>query len=154
MRNRFRDGLGCSLPRWGECMLEGLMGDWLFERQIDGHGSMSGDASFTLTESGAALYREAGVLRLDSGESLPARQSYLYEAVAGGFAVRFVESGELFHRVLLVQDGDVLRGEAEHLCGADLYASTYEIGGDGFAVRHRVKGSRKDYVMRTVYQRA
>ena len=74
--------------------------------------------------------------------------------MAGGFAVRFVESGELFHRVLLVQDGDVLRGEAEHLCGADLYASTYEIGDGGFAVRHRVKGPRKEYVMRTVYRRA
>lgn len=114
---------------------------------------MSGKARFSRTESGAALYCEAGVFRLDSGESLSARQSYLYEAVEGGFTVRFVESGELFHRVLLVQDGEISRGEAEHLCGADLYASAYHFRKGGFAVRHAVKGPRKDYVVRTVYRR-
>ena len=136
-------------------IFEGLLGQWRFEREIPGRAVMSGEACFTLVDEGTAVYEEAGEVRLEDGQRLHAKQSYVYRRVEGGFAVLFRETGELFQEVVFgVGAGGELRGEARHLCRADEYVSRYAFGLDGgFEVRHRVIGPRKDYSIRTVYRR-
>ena len=104
---------------------------------------------------GRLIYRESGELRLSSGALLRGEQRYIYGAIAGGFEVRFHDTGALFERVVLAEaeDGGWV-GQAEHLCAADSYVSEYRFRGDGtFEVEHAVRGPRKDYVIRTVYVR-
>ncbi|WP_158944900.1 DUF6314 family protein [Granulicella sp. S190] len=135
-------------------VFDGLLGEWGFEREIPGQGRMSGTASFTALEDGSVLYREAGELRLEDGQALQSRQSYLYERGDCGFAVRFHDTRELFQVVRFEVEGEEMAGGAEHLCKDDRYVSAYRIYADGsFEIRHRVSGPKKDYAIRTVYWR-
>jgi hypothetical protein len=136
-------------------IFEGLLGEWSFEREIPGQALMTGDASFTLVDGETALYEEAGEIRLEAGQRLHAKQSYVYKKNDGGFAVLFRDTRELFHEVAFgVGEGAELTGEARHLCRQDHYVSRYTIGSDGgFEISHRVLGRRKDYSIRTVYRR-
>ena len=136
-------------------MFEGLLGEWSLERQIPGRGSMKGRVRFTLLDGETALYEESGELRLEGGQMLHSRQSYVYEKMEDGFAVRFADTRELFHVMRFVASGDDLVAEARHLCVNDLYLSGYTIRADGnFEVWHQVRGPRKDYLIRTVYRRS
>lgn len=136
-------------------LLQCLLGEWIFDREIAGQARMSGAASFVLIAPGTALYREGGELRLHSGERLHSRQSYVYAEAAEGFVVRFEDSGDLFEEVRLEPDGKgTLVGTAQHLCADDLYVSKYVFEADGsFTVQHEVNGPRKAYTVRTVYRR-
>jgi hypothetical protein len=137
------------------CGLDELIGEWSFEREVPGQARMSGTASFTRMDETTVVYREAGELQLEYGQRLQSRQSYLYEKTDDGFVVRFRDTGEIFHRVRLAADGSgAVSGSAEHLCKDDRYESQYWIDGDGsFEIRHRVRGPKKDYSIRTVYRR-
>jgi hypothetical protein len=139
----------------GGGMLERLLGRWSLVREISGHGSMTGVATFEGVDANCALYRESGELRLKGGETLRAEQRYVYAQVEGGFTVHFHDTGELFQCVAFTAgEGDGWKGSASHRCKADVYDSEYCFGGDGtFLVRHAVRGPRKDYVIRTVYRR-
>jgi hypothetical protein len=146
---------------WGEPddVLGHLDGSWSLERVIEGkgtnQGSMNGTATFRRIETGLA-YREEGRLILPGGEAFDAFRDYLYDSVAGGFAVFFPETPpRLFHEIRLRHDAPgALLGEAEHLCASDHYATGYAFQPDGrFVVHHDVRGLRKDYTMTTVYAR-
>jgi hypothetical protein len=139
----------------GGGMFERLLGRWSFVREISGHGSMTGLATFEGVDANYAVYRESGELRLQGGETLRAEQRYVYAKVEDGFAVYFHDTGELFQCVEFnAVEGDVWKGSASHLCKADVYDSEYCFHGEGtFLVRHAVRGPRKDYVIRTVYRR-
>lgn len=137
---------------WG---LEGLLGEWRFERTIRGQGCMTGVAVLEPMGDGRVEYRESGELRLDDGQRLRGEQRYVYERLKQGFAVRFDGTGELFHRVMFAgAEGGVWKARAEHRCKADVYVSEYVFRGDGtFEVEHVVRGPRKNYVITTCYRR-
>ena len=132
-----------------------LLGHWNFTRQIPGHGSMSGTAVFEPVSEGGAEYFEFGELALRNGERFRAERRYVYEVMGGGFTVYFHETGEIFERVVFVeQEGGVWKASANHVCDKDVYESEYCFPMDGtFAVRHAVRGPKKDYLIRTIYRR-
>ena len=134
---------------------DGLMGDWQFEREITGNGAMVGVASFTLLAADRAAYRETGTLTLIDGKILKAERRYLYERAKGGFAIYFADTEEIFQHVeLLAGVEGAWRGVAHHPCKDDLYESEYWFHRDGtFEIRHEVRGPKKNYRIRTMYQR-
>ena len=139
----------------GGGVFEGLLGEWSLEREIPGRGRMKGRARFTLLDGETALYEESGELRLEGGQSLHSRQSYVYEKTEDGFAVRFADTRKLFHVMRFAVSGDDLVAEASHTCLNDLYLSGYTVRRDGsFEVRHQVRGPQKDYRIRTTYCRS
>ena len=143
---------------WGgvSAVLNRLSGRWTFERSIEGHGSMTGTATFS-PEGELLAYREQGALRLGDGSELQGEREYAYYGRQDGFAVFFAEKPpRLFHEVRLLETDDGhLHGQAEHRCGQDHYFSTYELRCDGsLLVRHVVRGPRKDYAVNTAYRRA
>jgi Family of unknown function (DUF6314) len=135
-------------------VFERLLGEWGFEREIPGRARMKGQARFTLLDEETALYEESGELRLEGGQRLQGRKSYVYEKRDDGFAVRFADTRKLFHAVRFMMSGDDLVAEASHVCLNDLYVSAYTVRPDGsFEVRHEVRGPQKDYVIQTLYRR-
>jgi hypothetical protein len=132
-----------------------LMGNWQFEREITGQGTMVGVAFFELLTADRAEYRETGTLTLIDGKTLRAERRYIYERATAGFAVYFADTDELFHHVELETGiGGGWRGVARHLCKADVYDSEYWFQRDGpLQIRHEVRGPKKDYGIRTIYRR-
>ena len=45
-------------------------------------------------------------------------------------------------------------GEAEHLCGRDIYRARYRLGVDELRIDHRILGPAKDYLLNARYQRS
>jgi hypothetical protein len=148
-----------ATARWGEAcdVLSGLCGRWTFDRLIEGHGAMTGQAVFTPITGQRLHYREHGTLRLINGTELAAEREYLYAPCENGFAVLFSENPpRLFHEIVLAPgpDGE-WRGESDHLCGQDLYHSSYRfLPGGSFIIRHVATGPRKNYTIVTSFTRA
>lgn len=133
-----------------------LAGAWLFDRVIDGQGSMQGIATFTPLDPESLGYREQGRLKLLNGTELEAEREYVFRNGDCGFDVFFKETPpRLFHAILLSASGDgAFSGSAGHVCNLDHYQSTYTFRVDGgFVIRHVVSGPRKDYTMITTYTR-
>lgn len=129
-----------------------LLGTWAFERVVDDR--RAGEAvhvtgSTLLSEDGHGIrWSEEGVMRR-GGLELPV--SRVLRLVPGdeGWVVTF-EDGRDFHPW---QPG----GEVVHLCGADTYRGTVELGLDAdgaWSVTWRVSGPTKDYEMVTRLRRA
>jgi hypothetical protein len=141
--------------RWdhADAVLANLSGRWSFDRIIEGHGAMKGVAAFTPVDGSRLAYREQGNLKLINGTELQAEREYVYEVRQGGFDVYFNEKPlRLFQAISLSRrDGSEYVGQADHLCGPDLYRSTYVFYPGGFMIRHAVHGPRKDYTMVTTY---
>jgi len=135
--------------------LEMLLGRWSFAREISEHGSMNGTAVFQPVSEGRAEYFEFGELALRNGGRLHAEQRYVYKMTDDGFAVYFHATGEIFQRAIFSEhENGEWRASASHICNQDVYDSEYCFGESGtFAVRHAVRGPKKDYVIRTVYRR-
>jgi Family of unknown function (DUF6314) len=147
-----------SLSRWGNAdeVTTNLSGRWSYDRLIEGYGTVKGIATFTPIDGSTLAYREQGSLTLINGVELQAERAYVYEVRKGGFNVYFSESPlRLFQTISLTQRaGSEYIGEADHLCGQDLYRSTYAFTPNGaFVIRHVVHGPRKDYTMATTYSR-
>jgi Family of unknown function (DUF6314) len=145
--------------RWGNPgeVMKNLSGSWLFDRKIEGYGSMKGVATFTPLDQNRLTYREEVNLELVDGTELQAEREYIYRVRRDGFDVLFKENPpRLFHEISLVQrEGSEYCGNADHLCGRDNYQSTYTfLLGGTFVIRHIVHGPRKDYTMITTYSRA
>ncbi|NYF81156.1 DUF6314 family protein [Granulicella arctica] len=132
-----------------------LVGEWSFVREIPGQASMTGRATVSPMDMSTALYEEWAEVRLAGGEILHGEQRYLYRKREAGLAVLFAETLALFHELEFhVEVDGCLRAVARHACSDDVYMSEYRIGEDeSFAVRHEVRGPRKDYVIHTQYRR-
>jgi hypothetical protein len=144
---------------WGERaeVMKGLAGTWLFDRVIEGYGTMQGLATFSPLDQGRLAYREEGNLRLVDGTEFQAEREYIFGVRVDGFDVFFKENPpRLFHEISLSSRGGAVRaGSADHLCGPDTYKSTYTFLPDGrFIIQHIVSGPRKDYTMTTTYSRS
>lgn len=129
--------------------LDDLAGQWTLWRRVD-HAdgtaaALDGTCRFE-ADRGGLRQTEIGTLRVGSS-ALEARQVQLWRP---GPRVLFAD-GRAFHAV-----GEGRRPAARHLCGADLYEVTYDFAElpDGrWAVEWRVRGPRKDYVLRSRYHR-
>ena len=142
----------------GASMFAWMLGSWTFSREISGYASVRGEASVTPEGEDAARYEETAWVSLVRGGTLKARQCYLYRRLAlpvHGFEVRFCETEELFERLEFREEaGGVLRARARFLCGDDVYESEYAVDAEGrLLVEHAVRGPRKDYRVRTTYER-
>ena len=135
--------------------LAALIGAWALDRHVEGVATMSGTAVFEAGEPGWLAYREAGSLRLASGQSFHAERRYLFQPRSSGFAVFFAETPpRLFHDVVLGEERGLISGEAVHRCSPDYYRSRYTFRSDGtFSIHHSVSGPRKSYSMDTLYRR-
>ncbi|MBA4749876.1 MAG: hypothetical protein H2057_04565 [Alphaproteobacteria bacterium] len=137
-----------------ETLLKTLLGKWYFTREIPGHASMRGEAVFEETTDHYTLYREEGQLIAGDYTSSFFKE-YLFEKAPGGFAVYFKEVPKrLFHTVILeLNDDSLWHGKTEHQCLCDHYASAYVFFARGqFSITHQVKGPRKNYEIKTIYQ--
>jgi hypothetical protein len=132
-----------------------LMGRWSFEREVSGQASIQGEASVSMQQDRTALYVEAALVILTSGERLHGERRYLYRKIDDGFSVFFHDTGALFHDLRFEPDGEGrLRACATHSCKADFYRSTYVLWDHGcMHVQHIVQGPRKDFQIDTVYRR-
>jgi hypothetical protein len=135
-----------------------LLGRWNFVREVSRQASMVGRATIALVEEGTALYEETARVTLANGQTLNARQRYLYQRSAhpvNGFDILFESTQNLFQSLKFSHVGDGrLAASASHLCQADSYFSEYElVGEDRFYVQHTVRGPEKDYVVLTTYLR-
>ena len=126
-------------------------GEWRVARVIHDRtwgpeGRFGGIARF-VPVAGGLDYREEGELRLGTAVFRATRE-YRWSFDAAGVAVFFAD-GRFFHAF----GWD--RGEAEHLCGEDLYRVRFALAAwPRWATVWEVRGPRKDYVMRTTYLRA
>ncbi len=120
----------------------------LHDRREEHHGSFRGEALFT-PASGTLDYAEAGELHWPPYRGAASRR--LRYDFPGPWILRvFFADGQPFHSV----DLSDASGEAEHLCGADLYRGTYRFdGADRWSVRWHVSGPAKDLVLSTDYRR-
>jgi hypothetical protein len=146
------------MSAWGsaDAVFDRLEGAWDLARTIECHATMAGVAVFTRQHAGLLKYREEGRIRLADGKAFDAHREYRFERTADGFSVFFEEEPpRLFHRIRIAHDAaDALAGSAIHLCAPDVYDSHYRFLADGsFAIRHTVRGPRKDYVSATVFER-
>jgi len=145
------------MSAWGnaDAVFDRMEGAWDLVRAIDNHATMHGVATFTRQHTAMLRYREEGRIRLTDGKEFDAHREYRFERATDGFTVFFKEEPpRLFHRIRIVRDADALAGSATHLCSPDVYDSNYRFLADGsFAIRHKVRGPRKDYVSATVFER-
>lgn len=127
-----------------------LLGAWTFTRVIDDH--LAGDekrvvgrCEFAVATGGRIRWSETGTLYSANLELPVMRTSYLEPRGAGWFVT--FEDGRDFH--------PWAPGEpVVHHCGADLYAGRVSAPGpEGFTVRWRVTGPKKDYTMTTALTR-
>jgi len=147
---------GATIVGWGDAsqVANKLSGSWSFDRVIEGRATMQGIATFTPLDGGRLAYREQGSLKLADGTIVQAEREYVFSNSGGGFRVFFKEDPpRLFHKISLsASSGGELSGHARHLCKRDEYQSAYLFLPDGtFAIRHVVRGPRKDYTMNTTY---
>ncbi|KAJ1989872.1 hypothetical protein GGI25_000023 [Coemansia spiralis] len=139
-----------------------LCGRWEFERVIThdmGHDTLHarGSAVFKETESGVneLHYREQGVLSCGGGLEFHREYVYRYVSSQGVISVYFVENGRsdrLFHMLKFVEDG-AKKAKGTHLCGDDMYNTTYKVFDDRFEVIHDVRGPRKCYTSVTTFRK-
>ena len=139
-----------------------LRGAWRCERALKDAGvaaRFSGVARFSEGAveggGGAALpplaYREEGTLTLEAGGASPATRAYEYTFPRSAAAAEVLfDDGRHFHPLDLTQGA----WSATHLCGDDVYEGEWvAVGRDEWTMTWRVKGPRKDQVLRTTFFR-
>ncbi|MGC9369873.1 MAG: DUF6314 family protein [Paracoccaceae bacterium] len=125
-------------------------GRWRLEREIDDAKAgqtvrFSGEAVFRADAEGLAV-EEAGEMTLPGQPPMRAARCYLWRAQGADIAV-FFEDGRPFHLI-----GPGARPGAEHDCPPDLYRVRYDFRRwPEWRAEWRVRGPRKDYVMRSRY---
>lgn len=127
-------------------------GSWAYTRQLEDRfagtqGKATGAADFTLAGDGLN-WREKGRLNLNGTKTLVTRRYRIVpgEDIDSDWMVLF-EDGRPFHP--LRPDHEV-----EHLCRSDLYEGLIRaVGQDRFETSWRVKGPKKDQLIRTAYRR-
>jgi Family of unknown function (DUF6314) len=132
-----------------------LRGRWRLERSLADHvsgcsGTFAGVALFDdADEDGVLRYRELGELRLGDHRG-PARRELLFAGRSDGTAdVRFTD-GRPFYRL----DLRARTWHAEHVCGRDLYAVTWQVlDDDALAETWTARGPAKDYQLMTTLTR-
>ena len=132
--------------------LNAFEGHWTISRQIEDRragagGQLVGTARFTAVTSGLR-YDEEGQLNLPGAAPMTARRRYFWQQGRAGIDVSF-DDMRPFHSI-----GG--QGRATHWCDPDSYIVRYDFSAwpDAWSAEWQVSGPRKNYTMRTLYQRA
>lgn len=136
-------------------IFQNLEGVWQIERTITPGGALVGQAEFKSFSQSQFHYYEQGRLTLEDGKVLEdVSRSYDYRLEGGVIKIYYadgVDNGKLFQELEFISDSKAF---AKHLCGDDLYKSEYEFHlPKSFAIRHEVKGPKKDYISETKYSK-
>jgi len=141
-------------------VFEGLAGTWSIDRSIEPGGHFEGRATFLTDGPDRLFYEECGDLILANGTRSEASRRYLYEWAGDRIVVRFDDGpnrGNIFLRLVLRPVSDApwpIEAQDCHLCGDDVYDAVYRfLDPDRFEFTCRVRGPRKDYAIRTTFDR-
>ena len=132
--------------------LADFAGEWQIDRQIidmmgQSEGTFQGTAAISASDDGM-YYLEQGVLRMGNS-ALSATRSYVWRDAEHGISV-FFDDGRPFHDIRLVGE----TAAAAHFCDPDQYDVSYDFSDwPVWTANWRVRGPRKDYVMRSIYRR-
>lgn len=132
---------------------EWLAGRWQMQRKTVDHVAgqtfhLDGICTFE-PDGGAVLQRETGVLRLESGQTFSAEQSYIWR-----FSVKQVELFFNDKRPFLTLKRPFSLCDSLHLCGEDTYVAQYDFRESSqWSSTWHVTGPRKNYVMSNDYIR-
>ena len=129
---------------------EDFEGEWTLTKEIEDFlartsPTFSGTARFLSTDYGYR-YIETGELT-SGGQVLKASREYAWHKTNQGADIHFTD-GVFFHR--LVFDAT---HNAQHFCAPDHYEVFYQLGEGKWIANWRVKGPKKDYLMRCAYSR-
>lgn len=112
-----------------------------------------GQVTVTRLDSRTVLWHERVKTPLLDGEIIKGEQRYCLKINAGTIQV-FLETGDSKGKLFQTFDLRSPAAAQVHLCGADMYTSSIErLESRKIEIVHRVKGPRKDYLMRTLYVR-
>ena len=154
--------------------LEWMAGRWTFQRTVfeksaktapgppalDRRTRIEGCADVRRLALNDQHYREYG--HQPSGIPFSKAYRFCFEANADGLITVYhadeAAPASRFHRLKFTwitarDQTEAVVAEAEHLCAADWYVSLYEVSVDRMFIRHTVSGPRKDYRIKTIYER-
>lgn len=131
--------------------LKDFEGRWTLDRTIENavgpDATFRGTATFTRDGEGLIL-QEVGEMTVAGQPPLRATRGYLWRQGPAGIDVYF-DDGRYFHHI-----ADGAASEDRHDCAPDLYQVAYDFRDwPVWSTIWRVTGPRKDYVMRTRFQR-
>ncbi len=140
-------------------LFENFEGTWTLTREIVSGADIltaKGAATFTRKNASSLAYKEQGVSFSLGAQELPFFRHYAYYLQDNIIAVHYADgpqSGDLYQHYAATENG-VLTPVAVHVCGDDRYDGSYAVFDDNhFHLTTRVKGPKKDYVMKTCFSR-
>lgn len=138
-----------------ETRFKSLEGSWRLKREISTGETLEGKAVFEAISNAAFLMREEGQLILLNKVQIPAARLWYWHLCDGDILeVTYDQTRlETYHLVNLERSEIGWHGEAQHLCGSDLYSGEYSFNENGFEIIQSVKGPKKDYLVRSIYLR-
>jgi hypothetical protein len=138
-----------------EARFKSLEGSWRLKREISTGETLDGKAVFKVISNTAFLMREEGQLVLMNQTQIPASRSWYWHLSDENTLEITYDAARLeeYHLVKLAASEKGWHGEAQHLCGADLYCGEYSFYENGFEIIQIVKGPKKDYTVRSFYSK-
>ncbi len=132
-----------------------LSGSWNLKREISTGEKLIGKADFELISKSAFLLREEGDLTLVSGAIIPASRNWFWHlSKFRTLKITYDEAcDQEYHLINLNWDSDRWFGEAQHLCGSDLYTGEYRFYDYGFEIKQIIKGPNKNYEVLSAYSK-
>jgi len=136
-------------------VFENLVGEWCLEREVSTGESLQGAAVFTAVSKLSLLMHEEGELQLQSGMFIHAtRDWYWHLHKTDELSVTYDEMRlQNYHSMRMSFRVDEWLGNAEHLCGEDIYSGSYAFWCDRFKIHQRVKGPKKNYSIISRYRK-
>lgn len=134
-----------------------LQGKWALKRSTNGFGDMQGIAVFSpfIDQRPALLYREEGVFLTSQEGLFDFYREYIYFLADQKIDVYF--SSKSIKQALflsLTSSSSNCSVTGAHTCKDDLYLATYQFLGDNtFTLHYDVKGPKKDFTIKTLFQR-
>ncbi len=138
-----------------EARFKSLAGSWRLKREISTGETLDGKAVFEAISNTAFLMREEGQLILLNKAQIPASKLWYWHLRDGEvLEVTYdADRHKTYHLVKLATSEKGWQGEAQHLCGSDLYSGEYSFKENGFEIIQTVKGPKKDYTVRSFYSK-
>lgn len=137
-----------------DAYFKSLTGSWFLERKISSGETLNGKAVFEAISDTAFLMREEGELTLVNGSRINAsRQWYWHFNNPNTLQITYDAAGHQdYHLIALRYKQGLWRGQAGHLCDADLYQGYYQFCNNQFEIKQTVKGPAKDYRICSIYK--
>lgn len=138
-----------------EARFKSLEGSWKLKREISTGETLDGKAVFEAISNTAFFMREEGQLILMNQTQIPASRNWYWHLSDENTLEISYDAARLeeYHLVNLISSQSGWHGEAQHLCGFDLYSGEYSFYENGFEIIQTVKGPKKNYTVRSSYSK-